>query len=78
MYFVYALYSISFDRLYIGFTNDLSRRLNQHNSKKNKSTKAYVPWKLIHREEFETRLEARKREKYLKSGIGREYLRRFI
>jgi putative endonuclease len=78
MYFVYALYSISFDRLYIGFTNDLSRRLNEHNSKKNKSTKAYVPWKLIQREEFETRLEARKREKYLKSGIGREYLRRII
>ena len=78
MYFVYAIYSISFDRLYIGFTNDLSRRLNEHNSKKNKSTKAYVPWKLIHKEGFETRLDARKREKYLKSGIGREYLRRII
>ena len=50
-------------------------RLNQHNSGKTKSTKGYKPWKLLFFEEFETRQEARKREKYLKSGIGKEYIK---
>ncbi|MFD1314063.1 GIY-YIG nuclease family protein [Namhaeicola litoreus] len=76
MYYVYVLNSVNFDRNYTGFTKDLDRRVREHNLGKNKSTKAYVPWKLIHVEEFEERLEARKREKYLKSGSGREYLKK--
>ncbi len=75
MMLVYVLYSIKFDRTYTGMTKDVEKRLKQHNAKQNKSTKAYVPWELIHVEHFETRIEAREREKYLKSGIGREYIR---
>jgi putative endonuclease len=59
-------------------TVDVIERLKQHNLKQNKSTKAYAPWKLIYKEEFETRLEAREKEKYLKSGVGREFIIAFL
>jgi len=55
-------------------TNDLKRRIYEHNLGKNKSTRPYRPWTLVYFESFETRVEARSREKYLKSGIGREFL----
>jgi putative endonuclease len=77
MYFVYILYSSKFDRTYTGMTKNINKRIKEHNSKQNKSTKAYVPWELIFKEEFETRIEARMREKYLKSGNGREYLKKY-
>jgi putative endonuclease len=57
-------------------TIDVAKRLRQHNLKQNKSTKAYSPWVLIHQEKFNTRIEAREREKYFKSGIGKEPARR--
>ena len=78
MYYVYVLKSIEFDRRYIGLTNNLERRLLEHNKKNNRSTKAYVPWELVYKEEFETRTEARNREKELKSGVGRKYLDRIL
>lgn len=59
-------------------TMDVDKRLSQHNLKQNKSTKAYTPWRLIHKEGFETRIEAREREKYLKIGVGRAYIKNFI
>ena len=55
-------------------TNDLKRRIYEHNLGKNKSTRPYRPWTLVYFDSFETRVEARSREKYLKSGIGREFL----
>jgi putative endonuclease len=78
MYFVYVLYSLKHNRTYTGLTIDVPKRLRQHNLKQNKSTKVYAPWKLIHQEEFQTRIEARKREKYLKSGIGREFVKTLL
>ncbi len=59
-------------------TKDLDRRIKEHNKGKNKSTKSYAPWELIYQEVFDSRIEARKREKYLKSGNGREYLKLVI
>ena len=76
MFFVYVLYSPKFDQIYIGMTNNLERRLQEHNAGHNKSTKAYLPWKKIHTESFPTRIEARKREKYLKTQRGRELIRK--
>ena len=59
-------------------TNDVERRLNEHNNGENRSTKAYRPFKLILKEEYKTRLEARTREVYLKSGIGKELLKSLL
>ena len=53
-------------------TNDVNRRLDEHNNGYNKPTKPYRPFKLILTEKFETRSAARTREKYLKSGSGKE------
>jgi putative endonuclease len=78
MFFVYVLYSLKYDRTYTGMTIDIERRLKEHNDHQNKSTKAYAPWILIYQEEFKTRAEARKKEKYLKSGNGREFLKTVI
>jgi putative endonuclease len=57
-------------------TDNVERRLKEHNSGKTSSTKFYAPWALIFVEKFDTRLEARKREIYLKGGSGKEYIKR--
>ncbi len=74
-FFTYVLFSESHNRLYIGHTHDLEQRLKEHNSGKTKSTKGFIPWELIYYEKYQTRKEAIDREKYLKSGVGREYIR---
>jgi len=74
MYTTYVLYSPNFDRIYIGLTNNIERRIKEHNAGRNRSTKAYRPWKIIQTDKFETRIDARKREKYLKSYRGRKYV----
>ena len=75
MFIVYILHSEKHDRTYVGFTNNLERRLREHNSGHSKSTKAYKPWIVIYQEEVDTRLKAREREKFLKSGIGRDFIK---
>jgi putative endonuclease len=74
-YIVYILKSGRDQKRYIGVTKDLRRRLQEHNSGLVKSTKNRRPFELIHREEFSTKSEALKREKYYKSGQGRQYLK---
>ena len=64
--------------IYVGLTNNVERRIKELNNRHNKTTKPYLPFKLILTERFETRLEARNREKYLKSGIGKEYLKALV
>jgi putative endonuclease len=49
--------------------------LKEHNFGKTKSTKGFIPWKLIYQEQIGARSDARKREKYLKSGVGKEFLK---
>ena len=63
-YFVYAIKSRIDKRIYVGFTENVQKRLNEHNSGKTKSTKGYRPWDLVFTTECETRTEARKLEKY--------------
>ena len=74
MYSVYVLRSLKKERRYVGMTKHLDRRLKEHNEGKNRSTKGFAPFELVYVEELESRIEARDREKYLKSGIGREFL----
>lgn len=77
MFFVYVIVSkINGLRFYVGLCEDVQKRLNEHNSQKTKSTKAYVPWELFYFEKFGARKEAREREKYLKSGSGKESIKR--
>jgi putative endonuclease len=75
MFFVYVLKSEVDGRYYKGLTKNLEKRLKEHNSGHTKSTKAFRPWKMIFSKEFEERIEARKFEKYLKSGTGRDYIK---
>ncbi len=74
MYYVYALKSINKRYIYVGLTNNVERRVGEHNTGKEQTTKPYRPFKLLITEELRTRVEARKREKYYKSGIGKERL----
>ncbi len=79
MFYVYVLYSVSFDTIYVGYTNDVLRRLNEHNtSTKTSHTKKYRPWVLLHQENFQTKSEAIDRERQLKSSRGREFIRAII
>ena len=75
-YYVYVLRSTKFERNYVGFTINLAKRLRQHNAGKNKSTKPYLPWKVLFFESFSTKAEALKREKFFKTGKGREYIKK--
>ena len=54
---------------------NVEKRVGEHNRGHTKSTKAFGPWELFFYEEYETREEARKREIYLKSGIGKEKIK---
>jgi len=74
MYFVYVLRSLKNGYRYIGQTNNLKRRLEEHNLGMTKSIKFQLPFILEYKEEFKTRVEAIRREKFLKSGKGREWL----
>ena len=75
MVIVYVIRSYKDGRFYVGMTKDLGRRIQEHESGKTKSTKGFRPWKLIFTENFPSFSEARKREKYLKSGSGKEYIK---
>ena len=75
MYNVYAIVSNKDKRIYIGIVKDVEARLKEHNKGKTKSTKYYRPWTLFYSESAESRLLARQREKELKSGVGREFLK---
>ena len=59
-------------------SDNVEKRLKEHNKGLSKSTKPYVPWRLVHSEQFETRMEARTREKYLKSAAGRRWRKKNI
>jgi len=78
MYYVYILLSERDQKRYIGFTQDLERRIVEHNSGLVKSTKNRIPLKLIYFERFENKVEAMKREKFFKSGKGREFLNNIL
>ena len=74
MYSVYVLKSIKYLNRYVGSTENVSKRIRQHNKGRSKYTKSRGPWELICQEDFKTRAEAVNREKFLKSGQGRKFL----
>ncbi|MEK7647397.1 MAG: GIY-YIG nuclease family protein [Patescibacteria group bacterium] len=78
MFYVYAIKSMARKYIYVGLTNNLARRVGQHNNKKEKTTRSFAPFKILLTETFPTRIHARQRERYLKSGIGKEYLKSLL
>ncbi|MEP0860507.1 MAG: GIY-YIG nuclease family protein [Ignavibacterium sp.] len=75
MYTVYTIYSEKFNKIYIGQTEDIERRMFEHNNGLlSVYSKRYKPWELVYTEEYPTRAEAMKREKQLKSQKGREFI----
>ncbi|MBU3820538.1 GIY-YIG nuclease family protein [Flavobacteriaceae bacterium XHP0103] len=76
MYYVYAISSEKHNYIYVGLTHDLEVRIKRHNDGRERTTKHYKPFELIYSEVCETRPEARIREKYWKSGAGKEKLRK--
>ncbi|MBI3955085.1 GIY-YIG nuclease family protein [Candidatus Gottesmanbacteria bacterium] len=78
--FVYAIYNKKNNKIYIGQTNNLDRRLNEHNSKFGNHYTAKVDgdWEIVYQEIVLTREEALKREKQLKSCQGRKFIKTYI
>ena len=79
-YTVYIIKSLKDDKFYTGMTTDLKRRLAEHDfgKKSTPSTMKRGPFELVYSEICDTRDLARKREKFLKSGAGREFRDNFI
>jgi len=75
MYCIYILKSLKDNKTYVGYTNDLNKRLVLHNSGKVISTKYRIPFVLIFSEKFLTAKGAKKREIWWKSGSGRKKMK---
>ncbi len=75
-FYIYVLFSVKDDKHYIGYTNNLKRRIEEHNEGKNFSTKPRRPFKLVYFEACLNEDDAKQREKYFKSTIGRRFLSR--
>ncbi|HPF89826.1 MAG: GIY-YIG nuclease family protein [Flavobacteriales bacterium] len=71
---VYALASLSRPYIYVGITQDLEDRVRRHQGGRERTTKPYRPFEILHVEQCPDRATARKREQYLKSGQGKEFL----
>ena len=74
-FYTYVLKSQKDRKLYTGVTNNLKRRVAQHNAGLVRSTKSRMPFELIYFEACLAKIDAYAREKYLKSGMGKRYLR---
>ena len=75
---VYSIISLVNGDIYVGMALNSERRLKEHNSGRNRYTKGLRPWKLFQVEFFPDWKQARFREKYLKSGVGKEYLKMLV
>jgi putative endonuclease len=78
MFYVYVLLNEAKTRTYTGVSDDVDRRLKEHNSGRVKSTSPYRPYKVIHTESFATLSEARQKEEFYKSTTGRRKLKEML
>lgn len=74
-YSIYAIKSCVDGRIYVGMSQNTEKRIKEHNQGQVFSTKGYRPWKIIYTEFIGDRKECRKKEKYYKSGFGKEFLK---
>ena len=75
MFYIYILQSLKDKQFYVGYTNDLKKRFEEHNQGKVKSTKNRIPFKLIYYEACLNQQDATHREKYLKTSWGKRYIK---
>ena len=78
MYYIYILQSLKDNKTYVGYTVNLAERLKYHNSGRVPATKHRKPLKLLFSEKFPTMTEAKKCERYWKSGAGRRKLKQYF
>ena len=79
MFTVYVLYSPSSNKIYIGYTSDLTQRFKSHNELATKGwTIKFRPWEIVHTETLDTKQTAMKREKELKTAKGRQWIWQLI
>ncbi|HLN20989.1 MAG TPA: GIY-YIG nuclease family protein [Bacteroidales bacterium] len=74
MFVLYILYSEKLDRYYVGYTNDLDRRLSEHNRIKGKYTDIGIPWILMYSEDYSDKKSAIGREKFIKSRKSKQFI----
>ncbi|HEY4786457.1 MAG TPA: GIY-YIG nuclease family protein [Bacteroidales bacterium] len=77
-YYVYILYSQSTDHYYVGHTNDLRQRIDQHNAGRTPSTKTGRPWTLVYKETYPDKSSAFRRELEIKNKKSRKYIEQLI
>ena len=78
MFYVYVLLSLHDGRTYIGYTDNVDRRLAEHNAGRSKATKHRRPFRILFTEEFNNSKEAKLRELWWKSGAGRRKLKQYF
>ena len=78
MYCVYVLRSLKDARYYIGYTDNLKRRLQDHNRGKSKSIKHRIPFELVYCEKVATKQEVIFRERQIKSYKGGEAFKKLL
>ena len=78
MIFLYVIQSRESKRKYVGITNNLARRLKEHNRKQSSGSIPLGNFTLVHTEKFDDYKKARLREKFLKSGAGRQWLNNYL
>ncbi|HMV09776.1 MAG TPA: GIY-YIG nuclease family protein [Cyclobacteriaceae bacterium] len=79
MFSVYVLYSERFKKIYIGYTSDLSKRLESHNQFSTSGyTAKFRPWRVVLVEEFGIKSDAIRRERQLKSAQGRKFIKALL
>ena len=75
---MYVLFSEKTGKYYTWMSENIERRLEEHNAWWTHSTKTWCPWEIVYTEQVWERVSARQREKYLKSGIWREYIKKLL
>ena len=74
-YTVYVLFSKVHQKHYTGYTSNIEQRLLSHNKLGKDWTSSYRPWELIYSKEFNTKTEAIEHERWLKTGVGRSFIK---
>jgi len=78
MFIVYILYSKRIDHYYVGYTNNIERRIKEHNRRKGKYTDRGIPWIMVRTEIYTSKEEAELREKFIKKRKSRAYIEQRI